>query len=191
VASGKPHGEPLVGHSNPVYDVAFHPNGTLLASVSGDQTVRLWDVPSGQLHGVLSGHTGSVQAVAFSPDGKLLATASDDQTVRLWDGTTGEPHGEPLGGHSDEIWDLAFQSNRNLISASFDHTVRLWDLTFNSWVDVGCRLVHRNLTMEEWERGRTGHAYEKTCPDLPAGEGAPMGAPEAVYPGELWRYVSP
>ena len=65
--------------------MAFSPDGQMLATVSADQTVRLW--PLSQPRGaprVLRGHTAAVEGVAFSPDGQMLATASADQTVRLW-----------------------------------------------------------------------------------------------------------
>ena len=74
----------LTGHTRYVREVAFSPDGALLATTSWDGTARLWDTATGQTLRTLTGHTGYVRGVAFSPDGALLATTSDDKTARLW-----------------------------------------------------------------------------------------------------------
>jgi WD40 repeat protein len=70
--------------------VAFSLDGKRLASASNDQTVKVWDVATGQETLTLKGHTSGVLSVAFSPDGQRLASASNDQTVKVWDIATGQ-----------------------------------------------------------------------------------------------------
>ena len=59
--------------------------GRMLASGSGDNTVRVGDTGSGKTLRELRSHTGTVSSVAWSPEGRTLATGSGDHTVRLWD----------------------------------------------------------------------------------------------------------
>ncbi|MEO1520264.1 MAG: DnaJ domain-containing protein [Cyanobacteria bacterium J06633_2] len=70
------------GHQEAVHSVALNGTGQLIASGSGDRTVRLWSPSNAQ--GLLSGHDGSVNTIAFSPDGTLLVSGSSDRTIKLW-----------------------------------------------------------------------------------------------------------
>jgi hypothetical protein len=135
----------LTGHTGRVWAVAAVPvpvpvpdGRTLLATGSGDGTVRLWDPVTGTpVSRPLTGHTDTVLAVAALPvpDGRtLLASGSGDRTVRLWDPTTGTPVGRPLTGHTGGVRAMAAlpvpDGRRTLLATgSWDRTVRLWDPT--------------------------------------------------------------
>ena len=75
----------LEGHTGWVNAVAITPDGRRAVSASRDQTLRLWDLESGQTLRTLEGHTESVSAVAVTPDGRRAVSGSYDETLRLWD----------------------------------------------------------------------------------------------------------
>ncbi|MDJ0716374.1 MAG: TIR domain-containing protein [Prochloraceae cyanobacterium] len=114
----------LEGHKDTVWSVAVSPDGKLIASGSGDNTVKLWN-KNGSLKEDLKGHQGTVYGVAFSPDGTLIASASADNTIKLWNNegkflTT-------IRGHQNTVFAVAFNPNGKLLaSASADGTARLW-----------------------------------------------------------------
>jgi len=74
----------LEGHLYSATSVRFSPDGSLLASGSRDQTVRVWNTADGSPLVTLEDHSGVVTSVVFSADGSLLASGSEDDTVILW-----------------------------------------------------------------------------------------------------------
>ncbi|NEN96298.1 MAG: hypothetical protein F6K50_12355, partial [Moorea sp. SIO3I7] len=117
----------LQGHTRPVTEIAFSPDGKQILSGSRDKTVRLWDTETGQLIHTLYGHTDDVTEIAFSPDGKQILSGSRDNTVRLWDTDSGQLI-HTLEGHTDDVTEIAFSPDgKQILSGSRDSTVRLWD----------------------------------------------------------------
>ncbi|KAK5118421.1 hypothetical protein LTR62_002935 [Meristemomyces frigidus] len=94
----KPVGK-LSGHSRKVGHVLFNPAAeNVLASSSGDYTVKLWDLEDGKSKLTLK-HTDIVQSLSWSANGSMLVTTSRDKKLRFWDVRQEKPAHE-VAGHS-------------------------------------------------------------------------------------------
>src|SRR5262249_18373628 len=114
----------LIGHEGWVVDVAWRPDGRLLASASHDQTIKLWDPVTGQTIGTLRGHTQGIHNVVFSPDGRLLASADAGHFVKLWDVAKGQAYPHQLEGSI-----VAFRPDGRELATLTRQGVILWDAT--------------------------------------------------------------
>jgi WD40 repeat protein len=123
----------------PVWQVAFSPNGRLLAvavdrnGLSGffgqqrQGEVQLWNVDSRRRVGWIRPGAGSVLALAFSPDGALLATGSYAGRLDLWDVATGAHRGRPMRVADDGVPSVAFDRSGRLVAAGGAvGPVRVW-----------------------------------------------------------------
>jgi WD40 repeat protein len=84
----------MKGHTEPVYDVAFTPDGKHVVTGSGDKTIKVWDSATGKEIKALGGPAGHQQlvlSVAVSPDGSLIASGGSDNTARVWDFPSSTP----------------------------------------------------------------------------------------------------
>ena len=127
-------GEIDVGPKGTIYALALSPDGRLLAAAGsmempegGQHAIRLYDLLTGEISGLLVGHTDVVTSLAFSPDGQLLVSGSRDKTAILWD-VDGRAKVQTLKGHTDGVISVAMTPDgERVITASLDATARLWD----------------------------------------------------------------
>jgi len=116
----------LTGHSEFIRSIAISPDGTLLASASGE-IIKLWELSTGQEIRTLSGHSELIQRITFSPDGQMLASGGNDKTIKLWNPETGEEI-RTLSG-TNLIDAVSFSPDgQMLVSCDRDHKIKLWNL---------------------------------------------------------------
>ena len=81
----------LEGHTDPVYAVAWSPDGKTLATASFDSTIRLWDATTRKEIKKYEGHSKLALAVAIAPDGKHILSGGQDNPAKIWDYPTSGP----------------------------------------------------------------------------------------------------
>jgi WD40 repeat protein len=118
----------LRGHQAGVLSISSSPDGKTIASGSGDNTIKLWDVATGKEIRTLRGHQAAVLGISSSPDGKTIASGSYDNTIKLWDVATGKEI-RTLQGHQAGVNSISFNPDgKTIASASQDNTLKLWDV---------------------------------------------------------------
>ena len=122
----------LTGHTDKVTSIALSPNGHIIASVSFDGTLRLWDISTGQAIQKLPIKEMPLFAVSFSYDGQYIAysyAVDEDHSIYIWNLNTNCIQ-YVLKGHHSVIRSLSFSHNGiSLISTSNDGTIRIWDVS--------------------------------------------------------------
>ena len=116
----------LEGHTDPVYAVAWSPDGKTLATASFDNTVRLWDTATRKEIKKFEGHTKLVLAVAIAPDGKHVLSGSQDNTAKIWDYPTSGPV-KTFPGLPAAIEALAIKPDGKQFAAAAGKSIKVWD----------------------------------------------------------------
>lgn len=119
------YNQPGVAHRDMVHSLAFHPDGTLLAS--GDyRQIKLWSRPK-NVQALTLTASAPVRSLAVSPDRKWLAAAGTNSSIHLWN--LEDPKEAKTLTVSDKGTScLEFSpDNTWLAAASPDKKLRVWD----------------------------------------------------------------
>ena len=129
------------GHKRVVWSVAFSRLDRIVASASGDATVRIWIVQSGTMLRTLQEHVARVLRVCFISRGTQLVSGGADGLVKVWATRTGEcdvslGSDEPLlselqpgpsPSHSGRVWAVdAVNDGDSIISGGSDGVIVRW-----------------------------------------------------------------
>lgn len=136
----------LEGHESAVYAVCDLGGGKV-ASGSRDNTVRVWNVASGECDWVFEGHEDGVSALAPLANGRLVS-GSRDKLLIVWRIEDGEAQ-HVLEGHTDFVRGLAAIDTDRFVSCSDDKTLRVWDT--------------RSGACERILQGHTGFVFSVAC----------------------------
>jgi WD40 repeat protein len=136
-------GFPAQAIQNPVVHLAFSPDSRRLAAPSVDNTVKVWELITGQELHTLSGHTEPILNVTFSPDGRRVISAGRDRLVNVWHLPSDEPGVSAPGDRvlapewtlphlSTSVWCMALSPDGSRLAIggpTTDGNVRLYDMT--------------------------------------------------------------
>ncbi|UBF24489.1 PDZ domain-containing protein [Kovacikia minuta CCNUW1] len=117
----------LEGHTDRVNDVDFSPDGRTIASVSNDQTLKLWSL-DGKLLKTIDVQSEWINGVSFSPNGQIIATVDQAGAVKLWslDGKLIKT----FQGRNNWLVGISFSPNGKMLvsSGNGNRPVELWSL---------------------------------------------------------------
>ncbi|KAL6830725.1 WD40-repeat-containing domain protein [Trichoderma sp. SZMC 28015] len=115
--------------------VAFSPDGRILASVSRNGLIRLWDVALGKYQEKV-GEINLVHHMAFSPVGEILAVSRVDNSIQLWD-TSSWRKLKTLNINVRQSSPLAFSPNGKMLAfMGPEKNILLWDMATESIWDT-------------------------------------------------------
>ena len=127
-----PIGPALRGPVGYVTDIAFSPDGKLIAA-TGRRHAVIWDTATRKTIRVLPVGDHGASAVSFSPDGLTVAIGRSDSIVALYDLRTGRQTGKLVGYWS--ITDLDFSPDGKLLAtATLGGSAYIWDVAHQSIV---------------------------------------------------------
>ena len=126
----------LEGHSQTVGAIAYSPDGQQLASVSLDNTLKIWQADGTLLQSIttmpITGNGG--KGIAFSPNGNWIAIAHINGQVTILNPTDTAPQ-QTIQAHLEPVTSVSFSpDSATLATTSRDGSIKLWSLSDRSLI---------------------------------------------------------
>ncbi|KAF2109083.1 WD40-repeat-containing domain protein [Lophiotrema nucula] len=157
----------LRGHRRGVWTVKFAPKDSqnpssgakgLIATGSGDKTVKIWSLSDYSCLLTLEGHSNSVLKLAWLPyrpidardkRGPQLASAAGDGLVKVWDTSSGDTM-STLDNHTDRVWALTVHPTTNaLVSGGGDSVITFWDDTTSATLEAATTAETERVELDQ------------------------------------------
>ena len=122
-----PQAGSLEGHTEPVYSVAWSPDGKHLVTGGFDNTVRVWDAATRKEIKKLEGHSAFVLNVGFDKDGRKIVSGGLDKTARIWELPSEAPT-RALTDHAAPIRAFALKPDGKAAAVASGKDLKVWDL---------------------------------------------------------------
>lgn len=80
----------IAGNFAAIRSVSIHPDPMKILTIANDQSVKIWNIPSGQPELTLKGHSDAINSVLVTPNSRWILTGSNDGSAKLWNARTGQ-----------------------------------------------------------------------------------------------------
>ncbi len=110
------------GHAYNITCIGFNADGSVLASGSGDETVRLWNTNTDHYKTINVGYRPDM--LLFSPDGTTLAT-SGRKSIMLWDTNIGKL--KHIFENTERCFRFEFSPDGQILASSKGKDTLFWD----------------------------------------------------------------
>ena len=97
-------------HLAEIQSVSISPDGQLVATAAGNETIIIWQGGSGEIScEPIEGHSDDIYGLGFSPDSTMVVSGCRDQKVRIWSVDTGQSIHGPMEGHEAAVVCVCFR----------------------------------------------------------------------------------
>jgi len=148
-------GSEIGDHKANIQEVAISADRRILASITQDEVLSMWDVENGRRIGEPLKASASTNDLIFSPDGRVLVVTGLDNQIRLFDTQTGKEQDSSALRAKKLFGSVAFTPDSRILATKYGSEVQLWDFRAQKPIGDPIRVPSNVLPMRFSPDGRT------------------------------------